>query len=61
MEASAIKDFSDDELQAWIAMCKKDLLKAADSENNSEWHEACFCALALLAQEKNRRASARLR
>jgi len=55
-----INQMTDAELQNWLEMCEADLKAAAEDAPNSEWHEACFCSLTLLAQEKARRAVKRM-
>lgn len=46
---------TDDELQLELATASRDLEVAAESEPNSEWHEACFAGCLLLAQEMSKR------
>ena len=51
---------SDDELADRLRVAVADLERAAEEENESEWHEACFAASVLYCQESDRRKRARL-
>ncbi|PZP97534.1 MAG: hypothetical protein DI587_17195 [Variovorax paradoxus] len=55
-----IGSMSDDELDQWMAEAHADTIKAGTEERDSEWHQACFCALVVLCQEKSRRAALRM-
>jgi hypothetical protein len=44
-----------DELFAWRNLAAVDLVAIAQSDPNSERHEACFAALYVICEEMNRR------
>lgn len=50
-----VSTYSDKELKSAFDEAKIDLENAANTERNSEWHEACFAAVIILAQEIARR------
>lgn len=41
----------DEQLKEWLEMAKLDLEHAANSEPDSEWHQSCFAAVCMIAQE----------
>ena len=47
--------YSDAELKALYETIKYDLETAAEEEPDSEWHQSCFAALALVTEETKRR------
>jgi hypothetical protein len=50
-----LSSLSDDELREHIVMAKVDLTVAAEDSPESEWHQACFAGLVMLAQEASKR------
>jgi hypothetical protein len=46
---------SDAELVSALKIAKEDLAKAAATQRNSEWHESCFAAVYLFADEMGKR------
>ena len=46
---------SDNQVLELAEECNSDLLKASSDNPESEWHEACFAAMVLTAQEMNKR------
>jgi hypothetical protein len=54
-QVSVIKEMSNEELKAFVKEAGEDLEKAAETERNSEWHEACFAAVLMGTMEMNRR------
>lgn len=50
-----MSSFTDDELRTQAIDCRNDLKKAAEYQPESEWHETCFAAMLIYAQEMNRR------
>ena len=50
-----IKAMTNDELIAYTQTAGEDLTEAANTQNNSPWHEACFAACVVLSQEMGRR------
>ncbi len=55
-----IRGLSDDELEVMLAQAHADTVKAGVEQQDSEWHQSCFCALVVMCQEKNRRTAMRL-
>lgn len=50
-----LEAMSNDELIAFAEQAEADTVLAATFDNNSEWHEACFAALALASFEMSAR------
>ncbi len=50
-----ISEMNDKELLSWLAIANADLALVSKNDPNSEWHEECFAATVLLAQEANKR------
>jgi len=50
-----LSSLSDKELQAAADEAYADLIKAAHTDNNSEWHSTCFAALFCFCNELNKR------
>lgn len=46
-----IAELSDDQLLVAFNEAREDLAKAAHDEPNSEWHQCCFAATVIYAQE----------
>lgn len=49
------KEMTDAEVLEWAKMAEGDLQEAANTQRNSEWHDACFAACVVLSQEMTRR------
>ncbi|HEY5800338.1 MAG TPA: hypothetical protein VIT92_08955 [Burkholderiaceae bacterium] len=50
-----LEDLSDESLLAACREAQDDLAEAANTEPNSEWHEACFAGLVVLTTEMTKR------
>lgn len=50
-----ISSLSDSELQASAKQGNEDCIEAANTERNSDWHDACFAACAVFSREMSRR------
>jgi hypothetical protein len=50
-----LTSLDDAELKRQAGICYDDLQIAANMEHNSNWHESCFAAAVMFAQELNRR------
>lgn len=50
-----IKDYTDEQLLNITEEIYSDLQNAAETQPNSEWHEDCFGAMCVAAQEMNAR------
>jgi len=50
-----LRSLNDKELKAAADEAYADLIKAADEDNNSEWHGTCFAALLCFCNELNKR------
>lgn len=46
---------TDCEVLGWFDTAQKDLAQAATDEPNSDWHQACLAAVAVLSQEMDKR------
>lgn len=55
MEPEDLKTLSDLELEELHTTVINDLIDAAEKQNESEWHQACFAAAVLVSQEVNAR------
>ena len=50
-----LSGLSNEELMAKIGEAKYDLGRAANEEPNSKWHQSCFAAFFMMAQEAAKR------
>jgi hypothetical protein len=48
-------DMTDAEVLEWALMAEGDLAEAANTQRDSEWHQACFTACWVLSQEMSKR------
>jgi len=54
-DVDEFSDMSDDEVLYWFEEACSDLAEVAAKEPNTEWHECCFAATIVLADEMSKR------